>query len=113
MTPRNETQKTSPRVKIVHFGQKVRRDGRASFQKTERPDFRPADPLRTNFSPGAAPQTYASKPTHRTLHFCTVNTLTLPEVSLAASHQYWLQKGAGLYLSRMHLVCNARIERHL
>jgi hypothetical protein len=64
-----------------------------SFQKTERPDFRPANPLRTNFSLGAAPQTYALKSTHRTLHFCTVNTITLPEGLSPASHQYWLQMG--------------------
>jgi len=71
--------------------------GKTSFLKTERPDFRPAGPLRTNFSLGAAPQTYASKPTHRTLHFCTVNAINLPECRIATSHQYWLQKGTVLF----------------
>jgi hypothetical protein len=91
------------------------RAGGMPFQKAERPDFRPANPLRTHFqfipqlcgssSAGAAPQTYASKPTHRTLHFCTVNTTTLPETPSPASHQYWLQKGKGWHRWHLRIFC--------
>lgn len=64
--------------------------------KTERPGFRPANPLRTNlFGCGAAD--IRLNHTHGTLRFCTVNSDTLSETGIPNSHQNWGQRETGLY----------------
>jgi len=64
------------------------------FRNKKRPDFRPAQLWRTKF-PDAAPQTYASLNTHRTLRFCITNEATISKLGNWCSHQNWGQRKDG------------------